>query len=345
MSKRAAVYRLYSADNTLLYVGVAEQFGVRWEQHSKLQPWWDHVDHQAVQWYPDRGEAETAEKQAIREEKPVYNVAGSPWEGRRLHDGTGFYVVPKSPKPKSRNFRVASPRTPPSEADEERWHLAAIGGRVDDYRTVVRHVLPKRAYVIIRAGVRDRAAFLRDSEVPDGAAFTRAMDAIAEYLCAEIPHTIFGHVQPGGVDILVADSGSGYDRPWLGGSVQEMASFVASAATAEFNHAAPLSGGEQDDPVSRIVFAADVFTVPDQAEAANYFIWRQKRSKAPGRVCLPVMTKEAVIHVIKRTGRTWQAAPAEYRWEVTPAPAFNTEPGSFLASTIPPSPCLAAAAD
>ena len=65
MSERTAVYRLFAADDTLLYVGVAKRFGTRWEQHARAQPWWPHVDHQTVYWHPSRESALLVEKAAI----------------------------------------------------------------------------------------------------------------------------------------------------------------------------------------------------------------------------------------------------------------------------------------
>jgi len=98
VSERTAVYRLFAVDDTLLYVGVGREFGVRWERHAKTQPWWPHVDHQTVQWYPGREDALAAEDQAIKSERPVYNIAGSPWIGGIKDDGTGFFVITKPVK-------------------------------------------------------------------------------------------------------------------------------------------------------------------------------------------------------------------------------------------------------
>lgn len=111
MAERTAVYRLYAADDTLLYVGVAKRFGTRWDRHARAQPWWAHVDHQSVYWYPTREDALLIERRAIEAERPVYNIAGSPWVGGVRDDGTGFYVVPKPP-------RVPKPRDPDAVIDE-----------------------------------------------------------------------------------------------------------------------------------------------------------------------------------------------------------------------------------
>ena len=74
MSERTALYRLFDAKNELLYVGIAKSFGVRWDQHAKVQPWWPDVHHQAVEWLPDRDAAFRAETEAIRQEHPRYNI-------------------------------------------------------------------------------------------------------------------------------------------------------------------------------------------------------------------------------------------------------------------------------
>ena len=101
--ERTSVYRLYSAADQLLYVGIAKRFGSRWEQHAKAQPWWDQVDHQTVGWCASREDALLAEKRAIYEERPVYNKMDSPWEAVAKDDGTGFDVLPRVKRPRSRS--------------------------------------------------------------------------------------------------------------------------------------------------------------------------------------------------------------------------------------------------
>lgn len=101
-SERTSVYRLYNANDQLLYVGIAKRFGSRWEQHANAQSWWGQVDHQTVRWCASREDALLAEKRAINEEMPVYNKVGSPWEAIAKDDGTGFAVIPKVQNPKSR---------------------------------------------------------------------------------------------------------------------------------------------------------------------------------------------------------------------------------------------------
>lgn len=78
MSERTALYRMFAADGTLLYIGIARDFGKRWTQHAASKPWWPDVQRQTVDWYPDRPAAEQAEREAIKAERPVHNIAGTP---------------------------------------------------------------------------------------------------------------------------------------------------------------------------------------------------------------------------------------------------------------------------
>lgn len=70
----AALYRVFGAEDMLLYVGISEDFGTRWKQHAKIQPWWDEKRRLTVDWHESRPEAEAAERAAIKAEKPKYNL-------------------------------------------------------------------------------------------------------------------------------------------------------------------------------------------------------------------------------------------------------------------------------
>lgn len=75
---RTALYRLFGKDDHLLYVGVATNPDVRWASHSHSKPWWPSVERRAVEWHESRAGAERAELAAIRTEKPLHNVVGTP---------------------------------------------------------------------------------------------------------------------------------------------------------------------------------------------------------------------------------------------------------------------------
>lgn len=85
-----AVYRLYDAAGRLLYVGVAEDFDVRFRQHSYEKSWWPDVRHRDVIWLPTRLDALAEEAGAIDREQPVHNL-------RRGHSRIGLMVMQRPP--------------------------------------------------------------------------------------------------------------------------------------------------------------------------------------------------------------------------------------------------------
>ncbi|MFE8011487.1 GIY-YIG nuclease family protein [Streptomyces antibioticus] len=75
---RTALYRLFDADDELLYVGISKDPAARWKQHQSRTPWWRDVAMRTVEWYDDRPAAEAAERKAIQTESPRYNVVHRP---------------------------------------------------------------------------------------------------------------------------------------------------------------------------------------------------------------------------------------------------------------------------
>jgi len=74
VSDGTALYRIWGEADLLLYIGISKDFGARWKQHAKRQPWWDEMRRLSVDaWYLSREEAEATEEAAIRAERPKYN--------------------------------------------------------------------------------------------------------------------------------------------------------------------------------------------------------------------------------------------------------------------------------
>lgn len=75
MPERTALYRLYDADNRLLYVGIASDPERRWRDHAtdRARFWWPLVTKKEVQWFDSRPQAAEAEIEAIRAEDPRHN--------------------------------------------------------------------------------------------------------------------------------------------------------------------------------------------------------------------------------------------------------------------------------
>ncbi|RZF06008.1 hypothetical protein C0R05_24555 [Streptomyces albidoflavus] len=70
--RRAAVYRLFSADGTLLYIGSSYAPDRRCAVHRR-KSWWPLVARREEEWHPNRSAAYTAESNAIRAEAPLHN--------------------------------------------------------------------------------------------------------------------------------------------------------------------------------------------------------------------------------------------------------------------------------
>lgn len=73
-SESTVVYRLSGRDRQLLYVGVAHNPGLRFAHHHQNKSWWPDVVIVTLTHYSSRSEALSAERTAIREERPRYNV-------------------------------------------------------------------------------------------------------------------------------------------------------------------------------------------------------------------------------------------------------------------------------
>ena len=75
-NRRTAVYRVYSDNGTLLYVGITVNPNVRFSEHAAEKPWWTAVDMSKtrIEWYRNRVGAKKAETKAIQAERPIYNI-------------------------------------------------------------------------------------------------------------------------------------------------------------------------------------------------------------------------------------------------------------------------------
>ena len=101
VSRNQTLYRLFNADDELLYIGITQRQMVRFHQHSRDKGWWSEVARIRIEHYPTREDVERAERDAIRSEKPRYNIV---W-----NDGRG--EVPKRPpKPPRDGFGFGSRR-------------------------------------------------------------------------------------------------------------------------------------------------------------------------------------------------------------------------------------------
>jgi predicted GIY-YIG superfamily endonuclease len=68
------VYRLYSATDDLLYVGITNSIIHRFGQHLATKPWFPEVSRATFQHFASRVEAHEAERRAVRTERPRHNI-------------------------------------------------------------------------------------------------------------------------------------------------------------------------------------------------------------------------------------------------------------------------------
>lgn len=74
---KTSLYRHFSADGRLLYVGVTDCIEKRNKQHAANSPWYPEVARTEVQDCLSRAHAEALERVAVQFEKPIYNVTHS----------------------------------------------------------------------------------------------------------------------------------------------------------------------------------------------------------------------------------------------------------------------------
>lgn len=75
IGSQVALYRLFDAQGTLLYVGITDDLRTRMRAHPLDKPWWPEVARKTVAWYDTREDADRAETLAIAAERPKYNKA------------------------------------------------------------------------------------------------------------------------------------------------------------------------------------------------------------------------------------------------------------------------------
>lgn len=75
------VYRAYSPQGALLYVGMTLDPSRRLADHGDSTRWWGEVKTIKVEQLPNLEAAQTAERLAIKREHPRYNVVHGGWPG------------------------------------------------------------------------------------------------------------------------------------------------------------------------------------------------------------------------------------------------------------------------
>lgn len=82
MTESHVLYRMFSHEGELLYVGLTIQPPQRFRAHRSTKEWWDAVANIKLETFDTHEALEKAERSAISAERPRYNVANT-MQGRR----------------------------------------------------------------------------------------------------------------------------------------------------------------------------------------------------------------------------------------------------------------------
>jgi len=251
----------------------------------------------------------------------------------------------------------------------------ALGDRMKRYEAAYRSTLPRRTYTLLRVDGRSFHSYLRGAAKPFDEAFMADMNAVAEALCAEITGSVFAYTQSDEISILVTDFASEQTEPWFGGVVAKQLSISAALATAVLNERRPGARALFDARVFTLsdpVEVANYFlwrqrdAVRNSISMAAQARFSHKRLHGVssggmqellftearinwndypggckrGRIAVRQVGERAVEYVDKRSNETVNTIAVRSWWETSAAPHFTTEPGSWLARTIPALPTL-----
>lgn len=137
-----------------------------------------------------------------------------------------------------------------------------------DYERRTQIELPRRTHTLIRIDGKAFHTYTKGLERPYDKTLMDDMAETTRFLCQEIQGARVGFTQSDEISILLTDFATRQTEAWFDGNVQKIVSIAASLATAKFN---------EMRPTGRLAFFdARVFTIPQDLEVINYFLWRQR---------------------------------------------------------------------
>lgn len=163
-----------------------------------------------------------------------------------------------------------------------------LGDRIKNYyEDRTRITLPRRTNTIIRIDGKAFHTYTRGLQRPFDTNLIDDMNATTKFLCENIQNAKMGYVQSDEISIVLTDYDKLTTDAWFDGNVQKIVSIAASLATAKFNqlfnqlrmirHSDFCDNINVDLNKVRLAhFDARVFTIPNEEEVINYFIWRQQ---------------------------------------------------------------------
>lgn len=81
VQRRCALYRHYDDADVLLYVGITDNLGSRTNSgHALTSDWVQYAERAEAEWHNSREDAASAERDAVREERPIFNRQYAEWD-------------------------------------------------------------------------------------------------------------------------------------------------------------------------------------------------------------------------------------------------------------------------
>lgn len=158
-------------------------------------------------------------------------------------------------------------------------NAGSLGARMKCYESAARTVLPQRLPLIIRCDGKSFGTYTKGCEKPFDKNFGDIMVNVATSLCKEIQGAQMAYVQSDEVSVLVHSYKKLNSSPWFDNQVQKIVSVAASIASVTMSLESWRMFSPQTGHIHRNTraahFDARAFVLPE-AEACNYFVWRQQ---------------------------------------------------------------------
>lgn len=202
-----------------------------------------------------------------------------------------------------------------------------LGNRIkENYENRTRIMLPRKTYTIIRVDGKAFHTFTKKFKRPFDDDLILMMDQTAIALCEEIMGVKFAYVQSDEISLLLTDFNTITSEAWFNGNLQKIVSVSASIATAAFNAKYTNWKHEKEEVFEafnqkRLArFDSRAFTIPQEAEVENYFIWRQQdASKNSVSMVAQSLYSHKALHAVKQTKLQEMIFKAGINWNDYPA--------------------------
>jgi predicted GIY-YIG superfamily endonuclease len=142
------LYKLVSADDEVLYIGITSNFDQRMSAHANEKGWWGEVEHFIVKTFSTREDAEAEERYQIAEISPKYNemLGVKLYPSRRMVDRRAPKTHAKLPEEEIeylKNLSSDETYSRCAELQQAGWSVAAMldGAKVSPTLTQLRVAL------------------------------------------------------------------------------------------------------------------------------------------------------------------------------------------------------------